>query len=234
MIPDIAIGAIAAAGIGALISLLGLIVSKESKVSEFRQAWIDALRSELSSFMSNVNAVMETRDLTFVDANKRFETLQPYTGKLNESYYMVAFRLNGEEETSKKLKSCMIRILKILLNDGLFNSEEFETQRVNFITLSNCLLKEEWNRVKSGEAVYRGTRWIASIVLMFLIGLGAFATFLRNPVIETKETIATGSSLHCHSDARQVTSKEAESVSDVNAVISTEKLPKKAEVGPKN
>ena len=42
-IPDQAIGAIAAALIAGLISLLGLIISKEQKVSDFRQAWIDAL-----------------------------------------------------------------------------------------------------------------------------------------------------------------------------------------------
>lgn len=48
-IPPVAIGAIGAALIAATVSLLGLIISKEQKTSEFRQAWIDALRSDLGS-----------------------------------------------------------------------------------------------------------------------------------------------------------------------------------------
>jgi hypothetical protein len=35
-------GTLVAAAIAAFISLVGLIITKESKVSEFRQAWIDA------------------------------------------------------------------------------------------------------------------------------------------------------------------------------------------------
>ena len=56
-IPDVAIGAIAAALIAGLISLLGLIISKEQKTSEFRQAWIDGLRSELSLVIAHANAL---------------------------------------------------------------------------------------------------------------------------------------------------------------------------------
>lgn len=57
VIPDIAIGAIAAALIAGLVSLLGLIISKEQKTSEFRQAWIDALRKELSAVIAHTNAI---------------------------------------------------------------------------------------------------------------------------------------------------------------------------------
>ena len=48
-LPDVAIGTMIAAFIAGLVSLLSLIISKEQKVSEFRQAWIDALRAEISS-----------------------------------------------------------------------------------------------------------------------------------------------------------------------------------------
>lgn len=190
MIPDIAIGAIAAAIIGALISLVGLIVAKESKVSEFRQAWIDALRGELALFMSNANAVLDTRELTFSSANKRFDTLQPYTTKLNESYYLVALRLNAEEESAKKLRACMVSILKSLGGTEDLDMAEFEKARVAFINASNFLLKEEWKRVKSGEMVYRGTRWIAAIALFVLLALGAVAVLTRDHEPGRRGTVA--------------------------------------------
>lgn len=44
---DLSVGAVGAAMIAAFVSFLGLIIGKEQKTSEFRQAWIDALRSEL-------------------------------------------------------------------------------------------------------------------------------------------------------------------------------------------
>ena len=46
-IPSVAVGAVVAALIAGTVSLLGLIISKEQKTSEFRQAWIDALRNDL-------------------------------------------------------------------------------------------------------------------------------------------------------------------------------------------
>jgi len=56
-LPDIAIGAIIAATITGLISLLGLIISKEQKISDFRQAWIDNLRTELSLVITHAMAI---------------------------------------------------------------------------------------------------------------------------------------------------------------------------------
>jgi len=50
-------GTIVAAVIAAIISLLGLIISKENKVSEFRQAWIDSLREEIAAVITHAHAV---------------------------------------------------------------------------------------------------------------------------------------------------------------------------------
>jgi hypothetical protein len=56
-VPDAAIGATVAALIAGTVSLLGLIISKEQKTSEFRHAWIDALRSDLTAFLTQINAI---------------------------------------------------------------------------------------------------------------------------------------------------------------------------------
>ncbi len=50
-------GTIIAAVIAAVISLLGLIISKENKVSEFRQAWIDSLREEVAAIITHGHVV---------------------------------------------------------------------------------------------------------------------------------------------------------------------------------
>lgn len=51
VVPDAAIGAIAAASIAGLLAFLSLIIAKENKTSEFRQAWIDSLRLDLSKLI---------------------------------------------------------------------------------------------------------------------------------------------------------------------------------------
>lgn len=169
MIPDIAVGAIGAALIGAIISFVGLIIAKESKVSEFRQAWIDDLRSELSKFLANVNAVVDAQYLSFDSSNERFEKLQPYFSSLNETYYLVALRLNDDEQLAKNLKSCMVSISTTVTSGLAIDQLAFEKARIEYISLSNRLLKIEWTRVKDGEPVFQATRKIAAAAFIFLV-----------------------------------------------------------------
>jgi hypothetical protein len=56
-IPDAAIGAIGASIVAATVSLTGLTVTKEQKISDLRQAWIDALRGELSELLEHAHAI---------------------------------------------------------------------------------------------------------------------------------------------------------------------------------
>jgi hypothetical protein len=45
-------GAVLAAAIGGAFSFLSLVVAKEQKISEFRQAWIDGLRQDIANFVA--------------------------------------------------------------------------------------------------------------------------------------------------------------------------------------
>ncbi len=48
------LSAIAAAFIAGAVSFIVTVLSKEQKTSEFRQAWIDALREDLAIFASQI------------------------------------------------------------------------------------------------------------------------------------------------------------------------------------
>lgn len=161
MIPDVAIGAILAAIIGAMLSLAGLIVAKESKVSEFRQAWIDSLRSELASFASNLNSLADADTIDFESDAKRYDAVKEQTGKLNESYYSIALRLNVDEDSSKAVRDSMLKLSRAIKDPLLAAELDFDAEQGAFIKASNTLLKAEWKRVKAGEKVYQRTRSIA-------------------------------------------------------------------------
>lgn len=92
-ISDVAIAAI----ITGLISLLGLIISKEQKISEFRQEWINALRSEISSLISHGNAIyggLVTKQL--------WENMKSDYLGMNEATANIRLRLNVTEVEAKK------------------------------------------------------------------------------------------------------------------------------------
>jgi hypothetical protein len=86
-IPDAAIGAVVAALIAGTVSLLGLIISKEQKTSEFRQAWIDALRCDLSAFLTQINAIHDSINVRYENLADKVETLRPLYMPLNTSTF---------------------------------------------------------------------------------------------------------------------------------------------------
>jgi predicted PurR-regulated permease PerM len=196
VIPDIAVGAIVAAIIGAMISLAGLIVAKESKVSEFRQAWIDSLRKELSQFVTNINALTDANRVAFKDDMERFEKLSEPTSRLNEAYYSVALRLNVSEASASAVRNSMVKLAGMATSPTTFDQTAFNSERVEFINASNTLLKDEWKRVKAGEKVYRTTRIFAAslIGLLILAVIIILAAGLTKKKVDQKTTeISQGS-----------------------------------------
>lgn len=175
MLPDIAIGAIGAALIGAVIALVGLIATKEGKVSDFRQAWIDALRSEISDFLTNISALADSNMIVFSDSKERFEKTREQISKLNKAYFTIALRLNIEEKPSKRMKECLVTLSIMAQDYDPDDADEFSKNRVALIEQANYLLKNEWVRVKRGERVYRIARFSAIMIIIATIGLIIFA-----------------------------------------------------------
>ncbi len=174
MIPDVAIGAVIAALIGAMISLVGLIVTKEAKVSEFRQAWIDKVRNELALFMTHLNALEDARGIKFETPKEQFQSTKESTAKLNESYFSVALRLNLNETSAQAVHSAMISLAR-MVNDPHRDTSRYETLKSEFISSSNVLLKHEWVRVRDGEDTYKRTKrtafWGALISIILIAAL---------------------------------------------------------------
>ena len=56
-LPDAAVGSIIAAAIAGLVVFVSTVLTKEQKTSEFRQAWIDELRKDISQFISGATEV---------------------------------------------------------------------------------------------------------------------------------------------------------------------------------
>jgi len=169
-------GAVIAAGA----SLLTLINSKETKVSEFRQQWIDALREDLATLIS---IVFEIKGEGNDDTPKRSKAI----AKANLVATRIGLRLNEEENKSRDLQNKLADLRHAIHDDESKSSEltfsEVDLKAAVAIKSGQLLLKPEWNRVKQGEPTYKWTRRLAlgSLALFSSILL---VNFLRPDLID--------------------------------------------------
>ena len=103
-------------------SLLGLIISKEQKISDFRQSWIDALRDDIALYVSKVTIIKSyveirreqaTAEKPFEPAKHLEETRDDYDD-LNQASFRIKLRLNPAEADSRAILELMTSIEKKL------------------------------------------------------------------------------------------------------------------------
>jgi hypothetical protein len=176
-LPDVAIGAVTAALIAGIVSLLGLIISKEQKTSEFRQAWIDALRSDLTAFLTQINAIHDAINVKYLDHAEKVETLRPLYIPLNTSTFNILLRINPDEAKSKRLLDAMEAFNALTADETKLTTENIRRIEKEFLASSQVLLKSEWRRVKSGEWTFRIAKLVALIVILAPVVIGGYAAY---------------------------------------------------------
>lgn len=168
-LPDVAIGAIAAAIIVSIFSFLGLIIAKEQKTSEFRQAWINSLRQEISQLIASANAIHG--GLSAGKGNgpvKTWETVRPDFVAINQAAANIRLRLNPSEELSRRVVARVDEIEALMAHGMQPDYRELNEKEKQLVAEAADLLKSEWSRVKKGEPNYRAARLFALILIIFL------------------------------------------------------------------
>jgi len=197
----VAIGAVAAALVAGFFSFLNLVTSKEQKVSEFRQTWIDELRQEIArytaavTFLSMSYSAYKDKNQKDKDIFKFYETVRESYEQIVHAYTSISLRVNRNEknERLRKLNQDFIDALEEIRK--LFNEGKLKEARLHCDSLrdhSKPILKEEWKRVKKGELTYRVSKAIAgAILLLGLVGTVYVVTLYHggsgNPKPATEE-----------------------------------------------
>jgi len=169
-----AVGAIFASLIGGAISFLSLVLSKESKISDFRQAWIDELRKDLALFnglISNLYSNVEWRKRKDPqDINNYFKERHDDFAKINEVGARIYLRLNKDKHSK------LIELLdKDDTDEGIQDLLVTDSRKKYLSELrheSREVLKTEWERVKRGERTFRITKWFSFAVFVSAILIG--------------------------------------------------------------
>ncbi len=176
------LGAIGAALIAAVVSLIGLVLGKEQKTSEFRQEWINNLRTEISEYVTNVTAISDQVKIVFCDDNEKLKHLIPYYSSVNSAANSIKLRLNPNESAAKEILDVMARIERQSADDNALSSSSMRELEDELIGKAQLLLKSEWSRVKAGEFAFRLAKYSAVTFVFILLGVLSFSALERSQV----------------------------------------------------
>jgi hypothetical protein len=164
----VAAATVVAALIAGLISFVNLTLTKELKTSEFRQAWIDALRDDLASFFSAARAcarAFEARRAlgeSYEKTGFQFgdEQIAELRHNAAQTHYKIRLRLNPDEPDHielLRLIACAIEQQNKYLRTGGTSEDTFlAIERA--VEFARPVLKKEWKRVKAGETPFQVVR----------------------------------------------------------------------------
>ncbi|KZB70678.1 MULTISPECIES: hypothetical protein [Thalassospira] len=155
---------IIAAFIAGFFSFVGIIISKENKTSEFRQDWINSLRSEVANLISCARAAVDGYQFKVEDVPGHWERMKPDFQKMNEAGARVRMLLNPSESLSKEVLSTLVQMEKLFTNDQGPDREKLYSLDRKLVEQVNAVLKEEWERVKAGEPAYKRTKYLAGVI----------------------------------------------------------------------
>jgi len=142
-----AIGAVVAG----IVAFMASVLTKESKVSEFRQAWIDGLRDDISELVSVFYWILDA----YREAAMEPPQLKDEFIKLERMQARIELRLNPKEHAA------LLRHLHGLVRFESFDKEDTASRNAainSFVAESQKVLKDAWVRVKRGEPTYRITK----------------------------------------------------------------------------
>lgn len=149
--------------IAVFVSFVGLLISKEQKTSEFRQAWINTLRDDISNFVGQIDSV---KKLVLIN-NTSNEEKQKETStamilgsvKMRELQFKISLLINPKEKDHQNL----IALLETIIAN--IKSQTNNDEKIKELTtLSQKILKKEWNRVKDGETIFKFLKIILGII----------------------------------------------------------------------
>jgi hypothetical protein len=169
---------VAAALIAAGAALIGLILSKEQKTTEFRQSWIKEQRTDLSTVIAHLRKQAQEPG----DKRTRIDV------KVEAALIRLHLRDNpNKHEWSGVLQK--VAAARDLLSGVRPSQQDISHLLDTAIVEARVLLKTEWNRVRQGEASYRHARRILPFVI-FVIG-AALAYGERFLVVQARPATLT-------------------------------------------
>lgn len=172
-----------AASIAGLVTFVIAVLTKEQKTSEFRQAWIDALRNDIADFLGAMSVTVSMVRAKLLQGRPKEEIAayllnkEEHFIKLEVLVSKIRLRANPSEHVTflkalEEFESCAQAV------DTLMDRNVTDALQKSFLKESQALLKSEWIRVKRGEPIFRFAKWGALLTLVAAITFGLIYFYL--------------------------------------------------------
>jgi hypothetical protein len=179
----VTIGAITAALIAGAFSFFSLVSSKETKVSEFRQAWIDSLRNDIAVYVARLQTIYPIVVLSSkigAHNNDMKMKIMDIHAEAKVAYNSIQLRINREEKDpkAKKINEDFISALDDA-NNSFENAkyDVLEKLLTDVVKKATPLLKMEWSRVRDGEPGYINAKRFALFISVGALISAACVTY---------------------------------------------------------
>ncbi|WP_312835926.1 hypothetical protein [Comamonas sp.] len=169
------ISTVAAAALAGLVSLLVVVITKEQKVSEFRQQWIDALRADVSALLAAYSVTHQMVDAWMKDKRSEYDLWEKHKDLVIQADTLMSqikLRLNPNEHLHQTLEMHLVE-----LDKQFVEVERSDTLDKQILETTRKILKEEWNRVRRGEATHRWALRIATAIFAISAATLAFLAY---------------------------------------------------------
>lgn len=165
--------ALCGASLTAIISLFGFVITKDLKITEFRQAWINDQRSDLAVVASEACRVARLNPIRRISADLT---------QFDEAAVRIHLRDNPDLKDGQKKTdwdSVLLQITRVRKELGGAQCDESYVQVLLTPMLHDAqsLLKIEWNRTRNGEPMYK-RGFIAAVCLACIVVPLALISFL--------------------------------------------------------
>jgi hypothetical protein len=162
-----AVGLIIAAIISGAVAFFSLIISKEQTVSDFRQQWIDELRKDVAAVASSVSSIHGT-SISHKHDQELWDRVKTDFTHFKEVIVRIRLRLNPHEKAKIEGPATMAVLGVLTELESIFGSAEPQFHKLEplvskLVTNANVILKENWQRVRSGEPIYQIAKWLTLI-----------------------------------------------------------------------
>lgn len=168
-----ALGTVIAALIAGFVAFLVSVFTKETKISEFRQAWIDGLRSDFSEFIAAYHFISSDLEAAVAEPpalNQReyLRSIKDEILKIEQMQARIELRLNPTKhgDIIRQVRE-LARLEEVISKD--FSARKATVEKLIFSVQQ--LFTDEWRGVKAGELTYRVTKWASlGVVVATVVG----------------------------------------------------------------
>lgn len=179
---------LAAAGVAACAALVVTILTKENKISEMRQEWINSLREEIADFVAEMQLIHLDADTTFDDKKSAeylawYETYKTQGRVALGLMHRINLRLNTKDHAVlighiQRLEDTVDKF-----SEQTPNPEHHQIVKL-ILDEARLVLKTEWTRVKQGEKAFVLVKTAAKVisVVAVLCSLAAIAISFVPPL----------------------------------------------------